>query len=183
VRQAFIVGQAQPGRHGHPPPSAYEQGRCSAGLRELGDEEAASTTRDAIDHPREQHRLVDRRPACDPSCRDIPAGAAITAVEDRPRQSRVMLHCYLAPAAAAVIVGLVWVLPSVLTEHPSIADAVDRHKAITDTRTGLVAILAAIGAAGGLAFTARTYRLGVERLSRQFRGWKRPSRPRPTLSR
>jgi hypothetical protein len=50
VRQAFIVGQAQPGRHGHPPPSAYEQGRCSAGLRELGDEEAASTTRDAIDH-------------------------------------------------------------------------------------------------------------------------------------
>jgi hypothetical protein len=72
-----------------------------------------------------------------------------------------MLHCYLAPAAAAVIVGLVWVLPSVLTEHPSIADAVDRHKAMSDTRTGLVAILAAIGAAGGLAFTARTYRLGV----------------------
>jgi hypothetical protein len=32
---------------------------------------------------------------------------------------------------------------------------------MSDTRTGLVAILAAIGAAGGLAFTARTYRLGV----------------------
>jgi uncharacterized protein YjbI with pentapeptide repeats len=72
-------------------------------------------------------------------------------------------------AAFALILFVVWMLPSVLTEHPHIPKSADRHKAITDTRTGLVALLVAIGAVGGLAFTARTYRLGVEnhRLSRE----------------
>src|SRR3954447_15127780 len=65
-------------------------------------------------------------------------------------------------AAALVVVVVIWVLPSVLTEHPHIPKSADRHKAITDTRTGLVAMLAAIGAAGGLIFTARTYRLSRE---------------------
>src|SRR4029453_4968151 len=64
--------------------------------------------------------------------------------------------------AAGVAVATVWLLPIVLTRHPAISDPADRHKAITDTRTGLVAMLAAIGAAGGLAFTARTYRLSRE---------------------
>jgi hypothetical protein len=39
---------------------------------------------------------------------------------------------------------------------------VDRHKAISDTRTGLIAVVVAAGAGGGLAYTARTYRLSRE---------------------
>src|SRR4051812_18837241 len=79
------------------------------------------------------------------------------------RRRRVAL-IYLGVVAAVlvlvtVLVLVVWVLPTVLTEHPHIPKSVDRHKAITDTRTGLVAMLVAIGAAGGLAYTARTYAL------------------------
>src|SRR3954466_4228924 len=61
--------------------------------------------------------------------------------------------------AAPVVVVVIWVLPSVLTEHPHIPKSADRHKAITDTRTGLIALIVAIGAAGGLIFTVRTYLL------------------------
>jgi len=43
-----------------------------------------------------------------------------------------------------------------------VVDAAARHIAITNTRTGLVATLAALGAGVGLAYTARTYRLSRE---------------------
>jgi pentapeptide repeat protein len=69
---------------------------------------------------------------------------------------------FLGVVAVVALVGVVWVLPSVLTQHPRLHDPAEQHKAITDTRTGLVATLAAIGAAGGLAYTARTYRLSRE---------------------
>ena len=71
--------------------------------------------------------------------------------------------------AGAIVVLIVWALPSLLTQHPRIPGSADRHKAIADARTGLVALFVAIGAAGGLAFTATTYRLGVEnhRLNRE----------------
>src|SRR5450759_824356 len=52
---------------------------------------------------------------------------------------------------------------SVFANAPSALRApAERHKAITDTRTGLIALTAALGAGGGLAYTARTYRLSRE---------------------
>ena len=81
------------------------------------------------------------------------------AVRERLQQRRLLVLIYFGLIAMVLIV---WMLPSVLTEHPQIPKSADRHKAITDTRTGLVALLAAIGAAGGLAYTARTYRLSRE---------------------
>jgi Pentapeptide repeats (8 copies) len=57
---------------------------------------------------------------------------------------------------------VVWLLPSVLTRRPMIVDAAARQTAIANARTGLAVTLAALGAAGGLAYTARTYRLTRE---------------------
>jgi hypothetical protein len=91
-----------------------------------------------------------------------PRTARRSAIHDRLNRRRPLLLAYVATAALAAVVLLVWGLPSVLTRHPHITSAADRHTAITDTRTSLVAVLAAIGAAGGLAYTARTYRLSRE---------------------
>ncbi|WP_091219871.1 pentapeptide repeat-containing protein [Geodermatophilus siccatus] len=90
-------------------------------------------------------------------------------VRQRLQQRRLPVLIYLGVVAVAALVVVVWVLPSVLTRHPQLDNPAERHKAVTDTRTGLVAMLAAIGAAGGLAYTARTYRLGQEnhRLSQE----------------
>jgi uncharacterized protein YjbI with pentapeptide repeats len=63
---------------------------------------------------------------------------------------------------AAGLAVIIWILPSFLTRHPHIASASDRHEAISDTRTGLIAVVVAAGAAGGLAYTARTYRLSQQ---------------------
>lgn len=80
-------------------------------------------------------------------------------VRERLQQRRMIVLSYLGLVA---IVLVVWTLPSLLTRHPEITEPADRHQAITDTRTGLVALLAGMGAAGGLAYTARTLRLGQE---------------------
>lgn len=61
-------------------------------------------------------------------------------------------------AAAVVVVLVVWVLPSLLTRRPDVRGA-ERHKAMSDVRTSLMAMLGALGAAGGLAYTAKTFRL------------------------
>jgi hypothetical protein len=53
-----------------------------------------------------------------------------------------------AVGAATAVVLAVWVLPPVLTREPPLDSAAERHKAIADTRTCLVAMLAALGAAG-----------------------------------
>jgi uncharacterized protein YjbI with pentapeptide repeats len=85
-----------------------------------------------------------------------------SSIRDRWERRRRLRLAYLAMGAVATIVLVVWVLPSVLTEHPHIPKSSDRHTAIANTRTSLVAMLAAIGVAGGLAYTARTYRLSRE---------------------
>ncbi len=51
-----------------------------------------------------------------------------------------------------------WWLPSLLTRRPVVGGA-DRHTAINAARTGLAAVLAAVGGVAGLLYTARTYRL------------------------
>ena len=94
--------------------------------------------------------------------------AASMAVWRRPslrqrwQERRPLRLVYLGVVAVAAIVLTVWVLPAVLTRHPQLGTAAEQHKAIADTRAGLVAMLVAIGAAGGLTFTARTYRLSRE---------------------
>src|SRR5450759_880395 len=80
-------------------------------------------------------------------------------VRDRVRDHRGLVYLYAGLLAAVLVV---WSLPSLLTRHPRVADAAARHTAITNTRTGLVATLAALGAGVGLAYTARTYRLSRE---------------------
>src|SRR5664280_2167429 len=83
-------------------------------------------------------------------------------VRERVRGRRGMVYLYAGLLAAAAAVLVVWPLPSLLTRHPRVVDAAARHTAITNTRTGLVATLAALGAGVGLAYTARTYRLSRE---------------------
>jgi hypothetical protein len=65
-------------------------------------------------------------------------------------------------AAAGAAVFIVWGLPAVLTRHPHLASASDWHKAISRTRTGLIALVVAAGGAGGLAYAAWTHRLSRE---------------------
>jgi uncharacterized protein YjbI with pentapeptide repeats len=84
------------------------------------------------------------------------------AVRQRFHQRRWLFLSYLGLVAIVGVAAVIWVLPSVLIRHPHIDSAAQRHQAIAATRTGLVAGLAAIGAAGGLAYTARTYRLSRE---------------------
>ncbi|TVL88451.1 hypothetical protein CD790_30855 [Streptomyces sp. SAJ15] len=64
-------------------------------------------------------------------------------------------------ALGAVGVAALWWLPALLTRAPHIADPAARAKAISDARTGVVAFLAFVGAAGagGLYFTSRTFQL------------------------
>lgn len=71
---------------------------------------------------------------------------------------QTLLIAVLALAAAGCLVLIVWLLPSLLTRYPQVGGA-DRHAAIADTRTGLIALVVAIGAIGSLAYTARTYRI------------------------
>jgi hypothetical protein len=63
-----------------------------------------------------------------------------------------------------VVSGLVlWVLPAALTRHPSHGmTAAERLKATNDARGAIVGFLVAVGAAGTLVYTARTYTLNRE---------------------
>jgi len=82
-------------------------------------------------------------------------------VRERVRGRRDLVYLYAGLLAGVAAVLVVWPLPSLLTRHPRV-DAAARHTAITNTRTGLVATLAVLGAGVGLAYTARTYRLSRE---------------------
>lgn len=66
----------------------------------------------------------------------------------------------------AVVVGgllVIWVLPALLTRHPSDGlTAGERLAAVNDVRTSLATVLFAAGAAGTLLFTGRTYLLSRE---------------------
>jgi hypothetical protein len=83
-------------------------------------------------------------------------------VRERVRGRRGLVYLYAGLLAGVAAVLVVWPLPSLLTRHPRVVDAAARHTAITNTRTGLIAILAVLGAGVGLAYTARTYRLSRE---------------------
>ncbi len=72
-----------------------------------------------------------------------------------------IILCLLAVVALAALA--LWILPAVLTRQPSDGmTAAERLKAANDVRAPLVAFLVAIGAAGTLLFTARTYVLSRE---------------------
>jgi hypothetical protein len=72
---------------------------------------------------------------------------------------RLLLVLVTTLLVAALLVTVVWILPSVLTEHPRLRDAAARHRAITDTRANLMQLLIAIGVAAGVVITALTFRL------------------------
>jgi uncharacterized protein YjbI with pentapeptide repeats len=81
---------------------------------------------------------------------------------------RLALLLVVVVAAAGILALIVWAIPTWLTRESVLAE-VDRYKAMADIRTGLAAALAAVGAAGGLAYTARTFRLGqVAQLTGRF---------------
>jgi hypothetical protein len=70
---------------------------------------------------------------------------------------------FLLFAAVALALIFLWILPAVLTRHPSHGmTAAERLKAVNDARAPLVAFLVAVGAAGTLWFTSRTYVLNRE---------------------
>jgi len=78
---------------------------------------------------------------------------------DMPKQAKT----------AIVVLGVLvlallalWLVPSWLTQHPSLGDAPARHKAAADARTGVVAFLAVLGGLGGLYYTSRTFRVSRE---------------------
>jgi len=83
-------------------------------------------------------------------------------LHDRLVARRPLLYAYAIVALLGVIVFVIWVLPITLTRYPTVGDAADRHMAIAATRTSVVAALAVTGAAGGLVYTARTYRVTRE---------------------
>src|SRR4051812_17064539 len=89
-------------------------------------------------------------------------------VRQRLQQRRPLVLTYLSVVTIAVILLVVWVLPLALTHGNYDKDA-DRMKARSDVRGNLVTLVGGLGLVGGLAFTARTYRLGQEnhRLSRE----------------
>ena len=69
---------------------------------------------------------------------------------------------YLIVAIALGMLSL-WLLPAVLAREPSYGmTAAERLNAVNDVRAPLVAFLVAVGAAGTLLFTARTYVLNWE---------------------
>ena len=75
-------------------------------------------------------------------------------------QNRRTLLLALAAAAVAGI-AVLWLLPAVLTRHPSAGmTAAERLKAVNDARTPLIAFAVLLGSAVTVWLTAQTYRLG-----------------------
>jgi hypothetical protein len=74
---------------------------------------------------------------------------------------RRMIVVTVAIAAALTAVAVVWVLPAALTLHPRL-DGAARYRAISDTRSSLVALSALVGtlvgSAFGLRYTVLTFR-------------------------
>ena len=59
---------------------------------------------------------------------------------------------------ALLAVMALWLVPMWLTEDPHVSSPSDRHKAMADARTGVVAFIAVLGTLVGLYFTAKTFR-------------------------
>ena len=79
-------------------------------------------------------------------------------------RSRILVRYGLVAAVATVVAVLVlWVLPALLTRHPSAGmSATERLKAADDVRRSLVALAVAVGAAATVWYTARAFRLNGE---------------------
>jgi hypothetical protein len=78
-----------------------------------------------------------------------------------PTVVRYVISFLIVVIALGVLV--LWVLPTVLAQEPTYGmTASERLKAVNDVRAPLVAFLVAVGAAGTLLFTARTYMLNRE---------------------
>lgn len=83
---------------------------------------------------------------------------------DRVTGSGMRRRLVLYGAAALVVLALLlWLLPSWLTRRPSAGMSAAEHlSAVNDARTGVAALLVALGAVGSLIFTSRSYRLNWE---------------------
>jgi hypothetical protein len=80
------------------------------------------------------------------------------------RQMRIAVVGVIYALAAAVLGAVVlWILPALLTRQPSAGmTSTERLAAVNAVRAPLVAFLVAVGAAGTLWFTARSYMLNRE---------------------
>src|SRR5438034_4416718 len=86
---------------------------------------------------------------------------------DRPQRRVPLSHAVqiVCWRVAALVIGFValWALPVLLTRHPSSGlTSAERLSAMNDVRSVLVTFLLAVGAAGSLFFSARTFWLGRE---------------------
>ncbi len=79
----------------------------------------------------------------------------------RPTSKHLVLIGLATLVSTAVLVAVLWGLPSLLTRHPAAEPSV-RHLAIANARTSLVALLAVLGAGVGASVGIRTYRLSVQ---------------------
>lgn len=75
---------------------------------------------------------------------------------------RGVLRAVWVLAILILAVFSLWLVPTWLTQDPQLTAPVDRQKAMTDTRNGLVAFLAVLGAMGGLYYTANSFSLSRE---------------------
>jgi hypothetical protein len=85
-------------------------------------------------------------------------------MSDRQRRVLAMVRDVLCGLIIAVVLGALalWLLPAVLVRASHGMTAAQRLEAVNAVRAPLVAFLVAIGAAGTLWFTARTYVLNRE---------------------
>ena len=81
-------------------------------------------------------------------------------LKNRDKWTSIAAAVLLVIAAGAIVL---WVLPIWLTREPSVGMTnPDKHTAIGAARTGIVAFLVVLGTGGGLAYTAKTYRLSQQ---------------------
>jgi hypothetical protein len=71
----------------------------------------------------------------------------------------VLLGLFAVLGVGLLLIMAVWTLPAALTQGDYAQDA-DRMQAQSDARDNLITLLGALGLLGGLAYTARTFRLG-----------------------
>lgn len=70
---------------------------------------------------------------------------------------RVVVPAIVALAGVVLAIAIFVLLPPVVALDPSLVVPSERQKAVADTRTSLVALLAVLGGLGGLYYTDRTF--------------------------
>lgn len=86
---------------------------------------------------------------------------AMVWIRGRSSARRWILLACGAVVLALILVIVVFAIPTALVRHPKLVIPAEQHKAVSDARTGVVALIVAFGALGSLAYTIRTYRLSV----------------------